>query len=89
MTEWGVVGVLIAFAGLFLTVGSPILKLNSTMTRLDSSLRFQSKEIAANKADNDESHRELRQALAEHDKAIRQQDKDIDRIKSALFREKG
>ena len=89
MTEWGVVGVLIALAGLFLTVGSPILKLNSTMARLDSNLRFQSKEIASNKADNDESHRELRQTLAEHDKAIRQQDKDIDRIKSALFHEKG
>ena len=89
MTEWGVVGVIIALAGLFLTVGGPVLKLNSTMTRLDSSLRFQSREIAANKADNDESHRELRQTLAEHDKVLRQQDKEIDRIKSALFREKG
>ena len=89
MSEWGVVGVLAALVGLFFTVGGPILKLNSTMTRLDSSLRFQSREIAANKADNDETHRELRQTLSEHDRVLRQQDKDIDRIKSALFSEKG
>ena len=34
MSEWGVVTVLIAVAGLFATVGAPVLKLNSTITQL-------------------------------------------------------
>ena len=34
MTEWGVVGVLAALAGLAATLVTPMLKLNSTMTRL-------------------------------------------------------
>ena len=34
MTEWGVVGVLAALAGLAATLVTPMLKLNTTMTRL-------------------------------------------------------
>ena len=34
MTEWGVVGVLAALAGLAVTLVTPMLKLNTTMTRL-------------------------------------------------------
>lgn len=34
MTEWGVVGVLIALAGLAVTLATPLIRLNTTMTRL-------------------------------------------------------
>lgn len=36
--EWTVVTVLIALVGLFLTVGTPILKLNSNIVRLNASI---------------------------------------------------
>ena len=34
MTEWGVVGVLIALVGLAVTLATPLIRLNTTMTRL-------------------------------------------------------
>ena len=34
MTEWGVVGVLAALAGLAATLAAPVVKLNTTLTRL-------------------------------------------------------
>lgn len=39
MTEWGVVGVLIALVGLFFTVTKPIIDLNKTITRMESKLK--------------------------------------------------
>ena len=34
MTEWGVVGVIIAVVGLFFTVGKPVITLNTSITKL-------------------------------------------------------
>ena len=34
MTEWGVVGVIIAVVGLFFTVGKPVINLNTSITKL-------------------------------------------------------
>ena len=35
MTEWGVVAVIIALVGLFITVGKPIINLNSNIVALN------------------------------------------------------
>ena len=36
MNEWNVVGVLVVVAGLFLSVGAPVIRLNSTLTKLST-----------------------------------------------------
>lgn len=38
MTEWGVVGVLIALVGLIVTVATPLIKLNATIVKLTSQM---------------------------------------------------
>ena len=59
--EWGVVTVLIALVGLFLTVGTPILKLNSNIVKLNCTM-----EAIQEKTDRNE--KELKeQKLHDHD----------------------
>ena len=36
MNEWSVVGVLVVLVGLFLSVGAPVIRLNSTITKLST-----------------------------------------------------
>lgn len=43
--EWTVVTVLVAVAGLFLSVGTPIIKLNSTITKLNVLLSQMQKRV--------------------------------------------
>lgn len=49
--EWGVVTVLIALIGLFVTVGKPMLSLNKNITSLNVNIEHNSKEIAELKTD--------------------------------------
>ena len=59
MTEWGVIGVLVVIAGLFGTVGGPVLKLNATITRLQTVLDALKDDLAAQKSKSTEAHRRL------------------------------
>lgn len=45
MTEWTVVGVIIALAGLFATVGAPILKLNRNIVELNMTMKSQAERM--------------------------------------------
>lgn len=47
MTEWGVVGVIIAMVGLIISVATPMIKLNSTLTRLITQMDNFSNGLAA------------------------------------------
>ena len=47
MTEWGVVGVIIAMVGLIISVATPMIKLNSTLTRLITQMENFSNGLAA------------------------------------------
>ena len=47
--EWIVVTVIIAIAGLFITVGTPILKLNKNIVTLNVNLEHYRKELAEQK----------------------------------------
>ena len=47
MSEWGVVGVLIALAGFAATVVTPLIRLNTTMTRLAVLVEELSDKLAA------------------------------------------
>ena len=64
--EWTTVTVIIAIVGLIATVTTPLIKLNSNITRLNvvldsikSELEEQKKALCAQQADSRESHRRL------------------------------
>jgi hypothetical protein len=56
MTEWGVVTVLIAVVGLAVTVGKPIITLNSTITKLNVLVDGIKSDVESLTAKNSESH---------------------------------
>lgn len=75
--EWTIVTVIIALVGLFLTVGTPILKLNSNIVKLNTSLDAlqkrtdkQDEELKTMKNHAHESHKRLWDHNEEQDKAI-------------------
>ncbi len=77
MNEWGVVTVIIALVGLFLTVGKPIINLNKTMTTLNVNVEHNSQELKELKGDfktqrdsASASHQRLWDHNAQQDKQI-------------------
>lgn len=77
MTEWTVVGVLIALCGLLATVVKPMLTLNTAITRLTARLDALSGELQELTDHNRQSHdrlwervTELENAAAQHDRAL-------------------
>ena len=56
MNEWQVVLVIIALAGLFATVGAPVLKLNATIAKLQASVDNLKKQYEASQAKSNETH---------------------------------
>ena len=59
MDEWGVVGVLVVVAGLFLSVGAPVIRLNSTLTKLSTLVEAVQSRQDRQERDNTDSHRRL------------------------------
>ena len=59
MNEWEVFGVIAAIVALFLTVGTPIIKLNSTMVRLTEAVTRMEKEQS-------QTRKELEEDLLKH-----------------------
>lgn len=70
MTEWGVVLVLIALAGLFVTVGGPVIKLNSAITKQSVLLESLDKQLEQISKDKTEAHRRLWAHNEEQDKVL-------------------
>lgn len=77
MNEWTMIIALSTLVGLFLTVGAPILKLNSNITMLNVNIQQNSKEIAENKQElkeqrekANESHQKLWNKNDEQDKIL-------------------
>ena len=77
MSEWTVVLALSVIVGLFLSVGAPILKLNSNITLLNASIKRNSEEIAEQKKElkeqrknAHESHQKLWEKNDEQDKIL-------------------
>lgn len=75
--EWTVVTVIVALVGLFLTVGKPILKLNSTLTVLtaridavESDSKKQSEDLKEQKLHAHESHRRIWDHNAKQDEQL-------------------
>ena len=77
MTEWGVIEVLIAIIGLFVTVGAPLMKNTKQMTELNVNLRNLTEEHAEYEKHNSEAHRRLWQHNGEQDEKIQEQETEI------------
>ena len=56
MTEWGVVGVLIAIIGLFMTVGKPLLALNRSIVKLEEGMKSVNKGLDDLNGKNTQDH---------------------------------
>ena len=56
MTEWGVFGVISAIVVFGVCVGAPLLRLNSTITRLSTVLSMFQKQVDEDKKTNTEEH---------------------------------
>ncbi|MCH1941571.1 hypothetical protein [Holdemania massiliensis] len=81
MTEWGVVGVIIAVVGLFFTVGKPVINLNTSITKLtvtvdrlqkdyDDLKKQAHSEVNDLAVKNSDSHRRIHEKLDDHEQRI-------------------
>lgn len=59
MTEWGVVGVLIAVIGLFVTVGKPLLALNKSIVQLEEGMKSVNRGLDGLNEKNTQDHRRI------------------------------
>lgn len=59
MTEWGVVGVIIVLLGLLGTVTAPMIKLNTTLTKLNDKFETLDEKLTDVSESNHESHKRL------------------------------
>lgn len=57
--EWQVVGVLITLLGLLTAVVTPVVRLNSSITKLNTTMEHITKEVDGLKTDNHGSHERL------------------------------
>lgn len=70
MTEWGVVGVIIALAGLVSAIVAPLIKLNTTITKLTVIVERLEHAQTAQETKASESHRRLWDHNGEQDKRL-------------------
>lgn len=89
MTEWEVVGVLVVLVGLFIAVGSPIIKYTKdntkVMTELTEAVKALTKDLTDLEKNNTDAHRRIWQhndkqdeQLADHEKRITVLERDAD-----------
>lgn len=85
MTEFDVVEVVVVLAGLFVTVGLPIIKLISSITRLTDTVEFLQGSLTNVTTRNTESHRRMwvkleahEGKLADHDGRLRELEGRVD-----------
>lgn len=74
--EWSVVTVLVALAGLFVTVGRPVVELNRSITRLTTMLESMTQRLDRLESDNRQTHTRLWQRLEQHDDRLHKLEKE-------------
>lgn len=77
MTEWGVVGVIIALVGLFITVGKPIFSLISAIEKLRCTCNELIEKFDKSELKNKESHKRLWEHNEEQNEIIFDHEKRI------------
>jgi len=70
MTEWGVFGVIGALISFGLLIGTPLIKLNSTITKLSALVEFMQKQIDTFKTDNDKEHNSIWNEMERHEDTL-------------------
>lgn len=70
MDEWTIFKDIVVIVGLIITVTTPLLKLNTSITQLRTLLENVTKSVDALDSNNTESHRRLWEHNTEQDKAI-------------------
>ena len=70
MTEWGVVGILITLVGFALTIGKPIITLNSTIVRVITKMEDFERRFKADREESTKVHNEIIEHAAEQEKRI-------------------
>ena len=70
MTEYTVIQVFAFIAGLFVTIGVPIIKLNNTITELNANVKSLDRRFAKFEDDNKDSHKRMWLKLTEHDDTL-------------------
>lgn len=59
MEQWGVVQVIVVLVGLFITVGAPVIRLNSTIVKLTATVNNLGERFEKFEGDNSDSHKGL------------------------------
>lgn len=70
MTEWGVVGVIIALVTFAIAVGAPVLKLNKSINVLTVNVETLRDLLEELKHDNRRAHQDLQEQIDEHTEKI-------------------
>ena len=70
MTEWGVVGVIIALLGLFMTVIKPLLTLNTSIVRLTDQMEHVSADLNKLTDENSRNHKHIHERIDKHAKTL-------------------
>jgi len=70
VTEWGVIGVIVALVGLFMTVVKPVVNLTKTITRLTVVVDRLDKGMDAQRNDAHDAHKRLWEHNETQDKRL-------------------
>ena len=70
MTEWGVVGVIVALAGLVATLVRPMLSLNASITKLTLLAERLAEDLKTLSGKNSEGHARLWDKIDEQDRTL-------------------
>ena len=82
LTEWGVVGVVTALVGLFVTVVKPLLTLNTSIVRLTERMEHLSTELSELTVRNTEKHKRIWSRVDEQAELLADHEKRIDQLES-------
>ena len=70
MTDWDIVKDIVVLAGLIITVTTPLLKLNTSITQLKALLDSVTKQVQENDKSNSASHKRLWEHNEEQDETL-------------------
>lgn len=70
MTDWDIVTDIVVLAGLIMTVTTPLLKLNTSITQLKALLDSVAKQVQENDKSNSASHKRLWEHNEEQDETL-------------------
>lgn len=82
MTEWGVVGVIIALVGLGATILKPMLTLNSSIVRLTERMEHVSSELNELNEKNNQNHKRIWDRIDEHGDSLKDHERRIDHLEN-------